>query len=89
MTDQLSMSMFAARDDQATQDLIGLGSDKLAMLSVIATWTDEECRQAEAWARVRHFPVGSSAQQAPETPPHVAVLPKRACGVYDADLSHL
>lgn len=77
------------RDDQATQDLIGLVSDKLAMLSVIATWTDEECRQAEAWAGARSFHVGDGAVQVLEAPSHVAVLPKRACGVYDADLSHL
>jgi hypothetical protein len=77
------------RDDQATQDLLDLGSDKLAMLGVIATWTDEQCRQAEAWASARHFHASDNAVRVPKIPPHVAALPERACGVYDADLSHL
>jgi hypothetical protein len=77
------------RDDQATQDLLNLGSDKLAMLSVIATWTDEQCQPAEAWASARYFRASDNAVRVPEIPPHVAALPERACGVYDADLSHL
>ena len=77
------------RDDQATQDLISLGSDKLAMLSVIAKWTDEQCQQAEAWASARHFRASDNAVRVPEMPPHVAALPERAYGVYDADFSHL
>jgi hypothetical protein len=77
------------RDDQATQDLLGLGSDKLAMLSVIATWTDEQCRQAEAWASARHFRASDNSNRVPPIPPHVAVLPERAYGMDDADLSHL
>lgn len=77
------------RDDQATQDLLDLGSDKLAMLSVIATWTDEQCQQAEAWASARHFRASDNSNRVPPIPPHVVALPERACGVYDADLSHL
>lgn len=77
------------RDDQATQDLIELGGDKLVMLSVIATWTDEQCRQAEAWASARHFKASDNAVRVPPTPPHIAACPERAIGVYDADLSHL
>ena len=77
------------RDDQATQDLIDLGSDKLAPLSVISTWTDEQCRQAEAWASARHFHASDNIVRVPPVPPHVAALPERAIGLHDADLSHL
>jgi hypothetical protein len=62
------------RDDQATQDLLDLGSDKLAMLSVIATSTDEHCQQAEAWATARHFRASDDAVHAPTIPLHVAAL---------------
>ena len=77
------------RDNQATQDLISLGSEKLAMLSVIEKWTDEQCQQAEAWASARHFRASDNAASVPEMPPHVAALPERARGAWDTDLSHM
>lgn len=77
------------RDNQVTQDLIGLVSDKLAMLSVIETWTDEQCQQAQAWASAKYLRTISNAIRVLPPPLHVAALPKRAYGAYDADLSHL
>lgn len=64
------------RDDQATADLLELGSDKIAHLHIIATWTDEQCRQAEAWASARHFRASDNAVRVPKIPPHVADLPE-------------
>ena len=78
------------RNDQATQDLLELGSDRLAMPSVIATWTDEQCQQVEEWASARHFRASDNpGVRVPPTPPHVAALPARATSLDDADLSHL
>lgn len=62
------------RDDQATQDLIELVSDKQAPLNVIVTWTDEQCQQAEAWASARHFRASDNNNRVPPIPPHVAAL---------------
>lgn len=63
------------RDDQATQDWLDLASDKTAPLSVIATWTDEQCRQAEDWASARHFRASDNpGVRVPPIPPHVAAL---------------
>lgn len=77
------------RDDEATQDLLSL-ADKLAMRSVIATWTDEQCQQAEEWASARHFSASDNpGVRVPPIPPHVAALPEYAVGLDDADLSHL
>lgn len=62
------------RDDQATQELIELGSDKHAPLSVIAAWANEQCQQAEAWASARHFRASDNNNRVPPIPPHVAEL---------------
>lgn len=64
------------RDDQATADLIELGSDKIAHLHIIGTWTDAQCREAEAWASARHFKASDNDVSVPIMPEHVAALPE-------------
>lgn len=77
------------RNDQTTQEMISLVGGKVAMLSVIATWTDQQCMQADAWASACHFSASDKAAPVPMMPSHLAVLPDQAKGAYDADLSHL
>jgi hypothetical protein len=69
------------RDDQATADLIELGSDKIAHLHIIGTWTDEQCRAAEAWASARHFKASDNDVGVPSVPAHVADLPDATGGL--------
>lgn len=64
------------RDDAATQDWLELGGSKLATPSVIAGWTDEQCRQAEEWASAVYFRASDNPNvRIPPIPPHVAALP--------------
>jgi hypothetical protein len=63
------------RDDQATADLLELGSDKIGHLHIIGTWTDAQCREAEAWASARHFRASDNDIEVPPMPAHVADLP--------------
>lgn len=75
------------RDDQATADLLDLATDRLAPLTTIAAWSDDQCRQAEAYAAARHFQASDNDVKVPPMPAHVAALPSRATSLDDADLS--
>ena len=63
------------------QAALGEASDRCVMLSVIASWSPTQRLQAKQWAQ--EVTEGSSGSL--PMPEHVALSPRRATGVYDAD----
>lgn len=61
------------RDPESTQGLLTLVGLEPS-LDTIATWTDEQCQQAEAWAAAAH--VNASDNDDVVVPPRPAFLPK-------------
>ena len=68
------------RNNEVTVILLELAGCQDASPGVVSRWSDEECRQAEAWASAEHLHAcdKQGAVRLP-IPPHVAALARDAC----------
>lgn len=67
-----------SRDDEATFHAFLLIDDRGVTKEVIASWTDAQCRQAEAWALLTHYKASDNNVTAPPCPDFITSLKRKA-----------
>lgn len=66
------------RDDEATFCAFLLIGDRGVTKEVVASWTDAQCRQAEAWALLTHYAASDNNVTVPPCPDFIALLERKA-----------
>lgn len=66
------------RDDEATFCAFLLIGDRGITKEVVASWTDAQCRQAEAWALLTHYAASDNNVTVPPCPDFIASLERKA-----------
>lgn len=62
------------RDDESTFDVFMLIDKPGVTREVIASWTNAQCKQAEAWAMLTHFSASDNNVTVPPAPDFIAPL---------------